>query len=303
MMWTHRLVAAVIATLLATATSCSKSSPPTPPAGQKMLVAVSILPQAYFAQRIGGEHVALEVLVGPGQNPHAYEPTVRQMTELSQAHLLLTIGVPFEDALTPRLKEVCPALKIVPAQQGIERVPMGEVDHDADHGHAMKADDPDPHIWLSPVLAKQIAANICEAFCQADAVHAEDYRRNLQSLLADLDNLDAELAKALEPLAGRTIYVFHPAFGYFARRYGLKQRAVEIEGKSPGPQQLQALIDQARADGVKVIFVQPQFSDQAARAVAEQIGGAVVPMDDLAKDYLASLRDAAEKIRQALARR
>jgi zinc transport system substrate-binding protein len=94
--------------------------------------------------------------------------------------------------------------------------------------------------------------------------------------------------------------VYHPAFGYFADAYGLKQVPVEVEGKEPSARQLAAFIERAKAAGAKVIFVQPQFSTKSAEAVARSIGGAVVPMDPLATDYLANLERTAEKTAEAL---
>jgi len=133
-----------------------------------------------------------------------------------------------------------------------------------------------------------------------DPRHAAAYERNLKALQADLDEVDARIAEALAPLKGRKFFVFHPAFGYFADAYGLKQVPVEIEGKSPGPRRLAALIEKARREGVKVIFVQPQFSPRGAQAVAEAIGGVVVPMDPLARDYLKNLEHIAQQIKKAL---
>jgi zinc transport system substrate-binding protein len=117
----------------------------------------------------------------------------------------------------------------------------------------------------------------------------------------DLDRLDARLRESLAPLKGRDFFVYHPAFGYFADAYGLRQIPVEIEGKEPTARQLARLIDRARAEGVRVIFVQPQFSAKSAQAIATAIGGSVIPLDDLAKDYLANLAAMAEKVRGALA--
>ena len=124
--------------------------------------------------------------------------------------------------------------------------------------------------------------------------------RNLGVLDSDLARVDAELAAALAPLKGRAFYVFHPCLGYFARDYGLTQRSVETGGKSPGARHLKQLIARARADGVKVIFVQPQFPQDAARTVAEKIGGAVVPLDPLARDIIANLRRTAAALKKAL---
>jgi zinc transport system substrate-binding protein len=277
------------------------------PAAGKPTVFVSILPQAYLAERIAGGHVDVKVLVGPGDNPHSYEPTPKQMVRLGQARALLTVGMPFQTSLLEKLT-LHEQLRIVDTRQGITLEPMVAHDEHDDHAHHHHARDDhghaagemDPHVWMSPRLAGRIAANIADALAEIDPAHAEDFQANLADLQADLNALDGEIARALEPLKGRTFYVYHPAFGYFARRYGLVQEAVEIGGKSPGPRHVKELIDRAKADGVRVVFVQPQFSDKAARTIAAQIDGAVVPIDPLARDYISNLQSVAATISQAL---
>lgn len=266
-------------------------------------VFVTVEPLAYFAQRIAGDRAAVEVLVQAGQDPHTYEPTPRQMVRLARAKLLFRVGAAFEQTIAERLAADDATLKVVNLAAGVELLAApdhadtpgqaGHHDHDDD-------DEMDPHIWLSPKIAQQMARTICDELCVIDAAGAEQYRENLRTLQADLAALDAELAAALAPLKGRTFYVFHPAFGYFARDYGLRQEAVEAGGKSPGQKYIGELIDRAKADGVKVIFVQPQFSRRAATAIAEEIGGAVVPLDPLARDYVANLRLIAEELNKAL---
>jgi len=268
---------------------------------------VSVLPQAYLAERIANGNADVDVLVGPGQDPHTYEPTPKQMTRLSQARVFFRVGVPFEDALLPKLNSI-QQLRIVDTRKGITLIPMVEHDGEgkadahaeaAHHGH--HENELDPHIWISPRLAKMQAQTICQTLAEIDPAHKPDYERNLQQLQADLDGLDAQIASALAPLKGKTFFVFHPAFGYFAQDYGLKQEAVETGGKAPGPKHVKELIDKAKSEGVRVIFVQPQFSEQAARTIAQQIGGVVVPIDPLSKDYVANLQEVARKIREALA--
>ena len=117
---------------------------------------------------------------------------------------------------------------------------------------------------------------------------------------ADLDRVDREIARTLAPLKGREILVFHPAYGYFAHAYGLKQTAIEVEGKEPSAAHLAAVVERARQTGVKVIFVQPQFSTAGAQAIAKEIGGAVVPLDPMARDVLANLETMAETIKTSL---
>ena len=299
--------ATVALALSCAALACAQSRPANK---EQIRVAVTILPQAYLVERVGGEHVAVEVLVGPGQSPHAYDATPRQLEGLSHAKAYFTIGVDAENGLVPRLRDMFRELRIVDMRAGIplRRMLAEEAnDHDAseaDHKHAddhdHEAGRPDPHCWLNPLYAKTLGANACRALVQIDLPHADDYRKNLAALERDLDRLNERLTEALAPLKGREIFVFHPAFGYFTDAYGLKQRPIEIEGKEPTAKQLAQLVEQARAAKVRVIFVQPQFSPRSAEAVAQGINGVVVPMDDLPRDYIKALEDMAEKVKAAL---
>ena len=155
-----------------------------------------------------------------------------------------------------------------------------------------------PAVQVLVLFAVQVM--ICDTLAELDPDHADTYRRNLAAFDADLDRVHAQIAEALAPLKGQAIFVFHPAFGYFADAYGLKQIPVEIGGKEPTARQLAGLIDRAKAAGVKVIFVQPQFSQKSAGAVAAAIDGVVVPLDDLARDYLMNLENVAAKVKVAL---
>lgn len=286
--------------------SCSRSEDPRKDSG-KPIVFVSVLPQAYLAERIANGNADVDVLVGPGQDPHTYEPTPKQMTRLSQARVFFRVGVPFEDTLLPKLSSI-QQLRIVDTRQGITLIPMVEHHEGEDKAdahaeaahHEHHENELDPHIWISPRLAKMQAQTICQTLAEIDPTHKAAYEKNLQQLQAELDGLDAQIAAALAPIKGKTFFVFHPAFGYFAQDYGLKQEAVETGGKVPGPKHVKELIDRARSEGVHVIFVQPQFSEQAARTIAQQIGGVVVPIDPLSKDYVANLQEVARKIRDAL---
>jgi zinc transport system substrate-binding protein len=153
---------------------------------------------------------------------------------------------------------------------------------------------------MSPKLAARQVETMTEALSAEYPTKAVMFRQNAAALKNELAALDRELAEVLRPLKGRTFFVFHPAFGYFASEYGLKQQAVEVGGKTPSLKATVDLIAKAKADKVKVIFVQPQFSSEAAHTIAREIGGAVVPMDDLAEDYLANMRSMAASIASAL---
>lgn len=297
--------------LFVCAASFAVAAPPeTKPAAEKLRIAVSVLPEAYFAERVAGDLAAVEVLVGPGQSPHAYDPTPKQLELLSKCRVYFRIGIDFENALVPRIEKTFKNTRIVDLRAGVELRRMTSAEEDAhthDEGEHHAADEPsagaaDPHTWLSPLNAKIQAKTIADTLAELAPEHAETFRRNLAAFQADLDAVHAELTKALAPLKGREVFVYHPAFGYFLDAYGLKQTPVEIGGKEPTARQLAELIDRAKQAGVKVIFVQPQFPTKSADAVATAIGGAVIPLDDLSKDYLANLRDMAHKIQEKLGR-
>jgi zinc transport system substrate-binding protein len=241
-------------------------------------------------------------LVQPGQDPHTFEPAPRQVVALSRARLFFEIGMPFESALLEKIQQSNQRLAMVDTTSGIEKHAMGAPCGEDGHRHAEDANggEPDPHVWLSPPLLKVMARNIAEALQQADPANARAYRTNLAALLARLDALHEKIDRLLAPYRGRAFYVFHPGFGYFADAYGLQQVAVEAGGRSPTPKQLQALIEQARKDRIKVIFVQPQSPQQSAQVIADAIGGKVVAIDGLAGNVSEDIEDIAAKMAAAM---
>jgi len=261
---------------------------PASPAAARLETFAGIPPVAYLVERIGSDRVSVGVLVQPGQDPHVFEPTPRQVVELSRARLFFRVGMPFEDRLVERIAGGPAHFTVVDAARWIDR--RASNPDDDDEGRT------DPHVWLAPLLLKTMAANVRDALCQADPRHADDYNANVKTLHAELDALHSRLARDLAPFRGQAFYVFHPAFGYFADAYGLRQESVEIEGKTPAPRQVFGLIDKARRDHVTIIFLQPQFNQQIAASIAQAIGGTVTPMDDMAFDVMRNLDDVAKKI-------
>ncbi|HPQ68309.1 MAG TPA: zinc ABC transporter substrate-binding protein [bacterium] len=267
-----------------------------PAAWAKVNVFVSIIPQAYFVERIGGSEVNVQVLVGPGQSPETYDPSPKQMAQLAQADVYFPIGVPFEFRLMKKIKRSFPDLNVVESQRGIS-LRAGEVDHHDGHRPDFNID---PHIWLDPQKARIMSSTMTDELARLRPDLAETFRANLAQLAADLDQLHRDLTAQLKPYKGCSFMVFHPAYGYFAGAYGLNQIAVEAEGKSPNAKQLAEWIDFAKKEKVKVIFVQPQFSQDTARTIAASIDGVVVPMDPLAKDYINNLRKMATAIAESM---
>jgi zinc transport system substrate-binding protein len=236
------------------------------------------------------------VLLGPGDSPHTYEPTPRQIAGLADADLFLAAGVPFERGLRPR----------VAALPGGPRVagPLADAhDHGHDHGHDHDHDDGlDPHAWLSPAGAAAIGDTVAAALLrllpgQADAVAAGRAR-----LQARIDAADAAARAARADRRGGVFVVVHPAFGHFAAAYGLQQLAIEAGGHEPGARRLAEVTTVARDRGVGAVVVQPQFSRRAAEAVAASLGVPVLVLDPLAPDWDANYVHIARSLAGVLGR-
>lgn len=272
--------------------------------GNPLKVFVSILPQKYFVERIGGDRVEVSVMVLPGSNPATYEPKPRQMVSLTQSRLYFAIGVPFEAVWLERLAHASPGMQIVSTQSGIERIPMETGSHHHGHQGTPERDSGggrDPHIWLSPPLVMIQARNILYALLKADPDNRPLYEANYKRFITELVDLDLKIGRLFSDRGtDRRFMVYHPAWGYFAETYGLVQIAVEIEGKQPTPKALQRLIHNARQDGIKAVFVQPQFAVKSAETIAQAIGGRVIIADPLAIDWKRNLLQVAEQFGSAL---
>lgn len=265
--------------------------PASPAAAAPRLVAyASVAPVAFLVQRVGGDRVQARSLLRPGQEPHGFEPTPRQVARLGEARVYFSIGLPFEAAMLRRLQAANPGLRVVAADAGIHR-------RSADGHH------PDPHVWLSPTLAARLAANIAAGLTAIDPAGRSAYQAGLAALTRELKQVRRDIARRLARFKGRSVLVYHPAFGYFLGEFGLKQIAVQNQGKEPGPRGLARLIDQARRQGIRVIFVQAQFPTTTAHALARATGARVAALDPLAADYLANLKRMAEHIAAGLGRR
>jgi len=287
------------------------------PAAGKVVVFVSIIPQKYFVQQIGKNLVDIQVMVQPGASPATFEPKPRQMTAIAKTHIYFSIGVPFENVWLNRIASSNPNMVVVQTDHGIPKTPMadphhhrGEADqqkpdqhHENERGQDENRRNPgilDPHIWLSPPLVMIQARAILSALQKVDPVHRSDYEANYKAFISEISKLDAELRNIFNGKHGLEFMVFHPAWGYFADTYGLKQIPVEIEGKNPKPAQLKELIEYANQNDINVIFVQPQFSAKSAEVIARGISGQVVLADPLAEEWAVNLRKVARAIKAAL---
>ena len=271
-------------------------------AEQKINVFVSIAPQQHFVEQVGGDRVAVSVMVGPGQSPELYEPTPRQMARLAGADLYFSIGMPFESSWLPEIRKNNPALKIVACCAELARLAGHQHHghehggHDSEHGNSM-----DPHVWTDPNNVMVIAGLIEAALASHDKANAEAYRQAARAFNKQLQALDRLIAEKTAALKNRQLIVAHPSWGYFAERYGLSQISIEQDGKEIQGRSLAELIKFARQRNIRAVFTQPQFNDRAARVIAAEIGAKVIELDPLTADYIEDMRAMTDRIVQGLA--
>lgn len=261
------------------ASSCSREEP----TGEKPMVVVTILPQAEFVKKVGGDRVDVTVMVPPGANVHIYEPTPSQMTILAKAAMYAKVGSGIEFELTwmEKLRAVNKEMLVVDSSAGVSLQEVtGEVD----------SSEIDPHIWMSPGNVAVMVQNIYEGLVIIDAANKAYYEQHRDAYLQELSRLDQEIRDSLSGVPDRTFMVYHPSLGYFAREYGLTMLSIENEGKEPTAAGMARMIAQAKERNITVIFAEPQFNPQSAKVIADAIGGRVVFIDPLAGDYVANMR-------------
>lgn len=301
------LIVAVVATLLLVACGGRTRRPIDP-----QTIYVSIAPLKGLAERIVGDDFPIEVLVPAGASPETFEPTPRQLIAVNECRWLFAVGlIDFETALLQKIERQD---KVVALHTGIELIAgscsHGHTtethNHEAEHAHSEHAHEHkhgghahahgiDPHIWTSPRALQQIAANLY-ATIQAAYPDSVRYAENYAALQSELQRLDHEVAATLAASEVRSFVIYHPALTYYARDYGLRQTAIEQEGKEPSPRHLAELIDAARREGVRTILYQRQFPRSSVEAVAEDMAAEPVEFDPLAEDICAVIRQVTQKI-------
>ncbi len=299
----------ILGTITAMLISCSAAL-----AGQ-IQTTVSIAPVKYFVERIGGENVKANIMVKAGSSPATYEPQPKQMAELSKSEIYFAIGVPFEKAWLPRFKSANKNLEIISLGQEVVHRSMKahvhkheghehkhehhtENGHHKDHDHDALHNEPhikDPHVWLSPSLVRIMSQKIRDTLIEHDPANTDTYIRNYLNFASEINSVDADLLKIFTHKGQEfSFMVYHPSWGYFADTYGLTQIPIELEGKDPSPKELAQLIEFAKDNSVKAIFVQPQFSQKSAQTIAKAIGAQVLVANPLAEDWPGNLRRTAK---------
>ncbi|MDD3008091.1 MAG: zinc ABC transporter substrate-binding protein [Arcobacter sp.] len=270
---------------------------------------VNILPQKYFVQKIVKDKYEINVMVKPGSSPHNYEPKPSQMKSLVASKVYFLAGDTSEKVWLEKFKQSAKNTLFVDTTIGIEKMEMEKHEHheEAKDEHKHEHEDEheehghdhtglDPHIWLDPILVKIQAKNIYEAMVKIDSVNSDFYKTNYEEFLKELDTLDADIKNILAPYKDKAFMVFHPSWGYFAKRYEIEEISIEIEGKEPKPNELVELIEEAKKHNIKIVFVSPQFSQKSAQTISKNIGANVVAIDPLSENWSKDLLKTANEI-------
>lgn len=272
--------------------SCNTS--PRKPADK--IVFASILPLQYFTDQITGKSYTCEVMVPPGVGPETYNPTPRQMAEMSKAGAYFANGfLGFEEAYLDKFQSINPRLTFINTSTGVDLI------HAEGHSHGDMQHEKgvDPHTWSSPDGAKIIARNIYDGMVKIDPANKEKFQVNLDRLLARIDSVDSAVKVILNNIPARTFMVFHPALGYFARQYGLEQLSIEFEGKVPTPKHVQNIVLQAKAQKIAYIMIQREFDVENAEIISNETGSKVIQIDPLAYDWPTEMLSLARKMAAA----
>lgn len=251
--------------------------------GNKQIVSVSILPQKYFVEKIAGNYLQVNVMIPPGMSPETCDLSTEQLKKLYDSNICFTIGyLPFEVTHLYPVLNKRNDIRIVNHSEGIQLL-NGSCGHQHHEGHGHIGVD--PHIWLSPQYAAQMAQQIFTALTEQYPTQKDNFEKGYKSLCQEIETVKKKADNNLREKHGRMFLIYHPALTYFAADYGLEQIAIENEGKEPNPAHLKHIIDLAKEKDIHIIFIQSQFDKNNALAVAKEIEGEVISIDPLAENW------------------
>jgi zinc transport system substrate-binding protein len=259
------------------------------------IITVSIAPFKYFVEEIAGDDFKVNVMVPAGANPHIYEPFPEQINKLRRSVAYISNGyLGFEMTWLDRFYESNKKMKRLSLGDKVDPLVSGH-QHEGDH-----VEGADPHYWVSPKCALIMANSVKEFLCELNPSQKQKYEVNYDSLVSKIQEVDKKALELFSGVKNRSFMIFHPNLGYLARDYGLEEIPVEYEGKEPPPSRLKELIDRARKDGLKTIFVQREYDTKNAKAIANEIGAEVKIIDPLSEDWQKATMDIINALHNSL---
>ena len=269
---------------------------------QNNTITVTILPQKYFVEQIAGTTFTVNVMLPPGASPDDYEPTPRQVQELNKSFVYFYVGhLGFEKSWMKKFYETATEVDYVSCSNGIDLL-VSEHEHSTEADGHLHKHGTDPHIWTSPENVKTISRNIFNTLTANFPEKTDEFRANLNAFIGKIDSLDFYIRATFDDTLKTDFMIFHPALGYYADDYHLRQHSIEYEGKSPSTAHMKRMVDLARERGINTIFVQTQFETTKAEAIAKEINAEMVVVDPLAEDWLNEMYTLTAKMKKALSR-
>ncbi|MCK5731188.1 MAG: zinc ABC transporter substrate-binding protein, partial [Draconibacterium sp.] len=237
------------------------------------VITVSILPQKTFVQKIAGDDFEVNVLIPPGSSPAAYSLLPSQLIDIAKSAVWFRIGyIGFEYSWKDKIAQANNNMKVVDLSEGLDLI----ADKVEQHGGHVHMQGVDPHIWLSPVLVKQIARKILDELLILKPEKSAEYEANYLKFVEEIEQLNSEIKSKLKEYKGKKIIVFHPSLSYYARDFGLEQFSLETGGKEPTPRQLARVVDLAKEENLRIIYIQSEFDLEHARVFADEIDGEII---------------------------
>jgi zinc transport system substrate-binding protein len=250
------------------------------------VITVSILPQKTFVEKIAGTDFKVNVLIPPGSSPAAYTLLPSQLKEIANSSVWFRIGyIGFEYSWKEKIAQANKAMKVVDLSEGLDLIAESK----QQHGNHFHMEGVNPHIWLSPILVKQIAQKILDELLLLKPEKSKEYNANYLKFVKEIEQVDKKIKTKMKDFVGRKIIVFHPSLSYYARDYGIEQYSLEVGGKQTTPQLMAKVVDLAQKENIKVIYIQSEFDREHARVFAEEIDGKIIQVSPLAANWAVNL--------------
>lgn len=297
---------------------------------EKIIVAVGIVPEATFVQKVAGDIVEVVTLIPPGNSPANYQPTAGEMQALSDAKIYFTLQMPTEEAnILPKVSDFNEDIKIINLRNVVSEVyPLltMEHNHDEDHGEEHEQDHDgdeqdhdgdehdeheqdhdseeheqesvDPHLWLSPKRAIVMVQSIADELSAIDEDNKQLYQDNAKSYIAEIKKLDTEIQQEAASIDNKSFLIYHGAYGYFADDYDFEMNVIEIQGKQATAVEIQEVVEHTMKNEITTVFYQEEFDDSQAQTIAEEIGGRVEKVSPLSPNYIQGIRDFIDALTQ-----
>lgn len=273
--------------------------------GDRIAAVVSIPPQQWLLEQLGGDRVEAGCMLESGSDPENYEPLMRSLIDVERSQVYFTLGgLPFEEALVERTAANNPSLVIVDTSAGIEKLAdscHGHHHHHHGEGHEDEEHHDegfDPHIWTTPANCRIMAGNMLRTLCCLDTAGTDIYRRRFARLDSLLTTTDDSIRAILADCRDRTFMVWHPSLGYFAATYGLRQLSVQQEGKEVTPRQLADAVDLARKARPVAVFYDIAQQGNETALLSGDMQASACPLRLMDRGFLHQLVVAAQAIRQ-----